>query len=137
MLHISSSGPSTRSFLLSPCSGLVVIDNVISGASKVLPKLLAYFLSIISRTSSTKSSSRICTRVAEAPGRLTHIFRCTIALISWMPGLNTSFDEPVGSRALSPLGRALCLNGESSSVFTIFAFALSTRLGRRIGPSMC
>jgi len=58
------------------------IFKVISGESIDLPKELAYFCRMASRTVSTRSSSLTTTRVAEAPGRLTHIFLCIIS-ISW------------------------------------------------------
>jgi hypothetical protein len=55
-----------------------MILNVTSGASKFLPSEFAYFFRIISRTSSTRSSSWICTRVADCWGLLTHIFLLTM-----------------------------------------------------------
>ena len=57
------------------------IRSVTSGASKFLPRELAYFFSIISRTSSTKSSSLVATSVADACGRFTQIFRTTIVVL--------------------------------------------------------
>ena len=76
--HMSSSGPSTRSERAAPSSAREAMRKVMSGASNVLPKELAYLLRIISRTSSTRSSSRICTSVADAPGRRTHILRVMV-----------------------------------------------------------
>lgn len=82
--EIGSSGPSVRS---PPCEcrcecSRGTIRNVTSGASKLRPSELAYFFSIMSLTSSTKSSSLIDTSVAEAPGLFTQIFRCSmLALI--------------------------------------------------------
>lgn len=52
--------------------------RVRSGASNWRPSELAYLRRIISRTSSTRSSSFIVTSVAEAPGRLTQILRMTM-----------------------------------------------------------
>lgn len=79
VLQISSSGPSNLSLLGPVPSALVTIRNVISGESNVFPSELAYFFKIISLTSSTKSSARICTSVADAFGRFTQIFRCNMA----------------------------------------------------------
>jgi hypothetical protein len=73
VLPIGSSGPKVLS-----CASLGTILNVTSGASKFLPNEFAYFFNIISRTSSTKSSSCIVTNVAEAPGLFTQILRETM-----------------------------------------------------------
>lgn len=77
---IDSSGPKTRSCgtLLLACS-LDTIFRVMSGESIDLPREFAYFRNITSRTVSTRSSSLTATRVADAPGRLTHIFFCIIS----------------------------------------------------------
>lgn len=50
----------------------------ISGESKLRPREFEYLRSIISRTSSTRSSSLTVTRVGDAWGRLTQILRVTI-----------------------------------------------------------
>jgi hypothetical protein len=49
-----------------------------SGESNVRPREFAYLRKIRSRTSSTRSSSLIGTRVADAPGRFTQILRMTM-----------------------------------------------------------
>lgn len=49
-----------------------------SGESKLRPRELAYLRRIMSRTSSTRSSSLMVTRVGEACGRLTQILRVTM-----------------------------------------------------------
>lgn len=82
VLHISSSGRKMRAVRSPGWSDLVKMVNVRSGASNVLPNELAYFLKIISRTSSTRSSSRIWTSVADALGLFTQILRCNIVAIS-------------------------------------------------------
>ena len=77
---MDSSGRKTWSagaFLLA-CS-LAIILSVMSGESMDRPKEFAYFFRITSRTVSTRSSSLTATRVADAPGRLTHIFLCIIS----------------------------------------------------------
>jgi hypothetical protein len=56
--------------------------NVKSGASKWRPSELAYLRKISSRTSSTRSSSFIVTRVADALGRFTQSLR--VAMIPLM-----------------------------------------------------
>lgn len=70
-----SSGPSRRSAGVREASVRVMMRSVTSGESKLRPSELAYLRKIMSRTSSTKSSSLIITMVADAPGRLTHILR--------------------------------------------------------------
>lgn len=80
MRPIDSSGPRVRSvgiFLLA-CSRETIF-RVMSGESMDLPRELAYLCNIMSRTVSTRSSSLTVTSVAEAPGRLTHIFLCIIS----------------------------------------------------------
>lgn len=101
--------------------------SVMSGASKVLPSELAYFLNIMSRTSSTKSSSLIWTRVADAPGRLTHILRrAEVAMLDEaeeeMPGRTTELSATVGLwmsvfiTAASVLSTRLCWRWREKSV---------------------
>lgn len=75
VVHMGSSGPSTRSWPACWLLGRGTTLSVTSGESKLRPSEFAYFLRIMSRTSSTRSSSAIWTSVAEAPGRRTHIFR--------------------------------------------------------------
>jgi len=87
---MSSSGPRVRS--PPRCASRGTMRRVTSGESKLRPRELAYFRRIISRTSSTKSSSRICTSVAEALGRLTQIFRCNIWALGWIIGLGRAGD---------------------------------------------
>jgi hypothetical protein len=74
---MGSSGPR----ILSCRFSLGATLSVTSGASKFRPNVLAYFFRIMSRTSSTKSPSCIVTKVADAPGRLTHIFLLTISAL--------------------------------------------------------
>ena len=57
-----------------------MILRVMSGESMFLPSEFAYLLRIASRTLSTRSSSCTSTRVAEAPGLLTHIF---LNIVAW------------------------------------------------------
>lgn len=71
---MGSSGPSIRSCWFP----LGLMRRVRSGASNWRPRELAYLRRIISRTSSTRSSSLIVTSVAEAPGLLTQILRMTM-----------------------------------------------------------
>lgn len=70
-----SSGPKLRSCRWGS-RGMILRAK--SGASNWRPSELAYFLKIMSRTSSTKSSSLIVTMVADPPGRLTQILRVTM-----------------------------------------------------------
>jgi len=92
---------------------------------------LAYFFKIISRTSSTKSSSLICTSVADALGRLTHILRCIMLVMFGRPGVKYSKAAAVGKPVLELARCCCCFAGASMSVFTIFALALSAMLWRR------
>lgn len=94
--------------------------SVRSGASNWRPRELAYLRRIISRTSSTRSSSLIVTSVAEAPGRFTQIFRVTMLPLI---GSNCSVGAPASS-ACDP----------RSSVCMRVDCLLDMRDWRRIGP---
>jgi hypothetical protein len=102
--------------------------RVTSGASKLLPSEFAYFLRIMSRTSSTRSSSRIWTRVAEALGRLTQILRCSMA------ALEAGGGAPECSMAVGGPGEVeVEAEGESgpSRLVVTWASVLLTTDGRR------
>lgn len=132
--HISSSGPRIRSVRCAccPCSTLVTIRSVMSGASMLRPRLLAYFFNIISRTSSTKSSSLICTRVAEAPGRRTHTFLCNTQVMSGRSGVKWSTAADVCRVVLTRWCRSDARSaGKSTRVFTTVPLALSAMLCSR------
>lgn len=98
-----------------------------SGASNVLPSEFAYFLRIMSRTSSTKSSSRICTSVADALGRFTQIFRCNMAAIFGTLGVKWLYNPAVGKTlslaVVGGISGRSALVGTSMSVLTILALA--------------
>lgn len=112
------------------------MDKVMSGASKVLPKEFAYLRRIISRTSSTKSSSRIWTSVADALGRLTQILRCSKEVMFGRLGVKYSLKPPVGRVVVLALaGGRSARGGASMSVFTTLALALATILWRRVSVS--
>src|SRR5271168_4305123 len=80
VLPICSSGPKVRSLLaLLFAESLVMILSVTSGESKLRPNEFAYFLRIMSRTSSTRSSVPKETCVGDEPGLFTHTLRFAIA----------------------------------------------------------
>lgn len=59
-----------------------MILRVMSGASMVRPRELAYLLRMTSRMLSTKSSSPTSTLVDDAPGLFTHTFLCMTTRLS-------------------------------------------------------
>ena len=78
-----SSGLNNRSgvdCLLELSRGTTLIT--ISGESNVFPSELVYLTMTWSRSSSTKASSRIGTRVGDPPGRLTQILRGAISTLT-------------------------------------------------------
>ena len=76
--------------------------KVMSGESNVLPNELRYFCKIISRTSSTRSSCLICTRVADWLGRLTHILRCRRVAMSGTLAVKKFLSPDVGGPPVLP-----------------------------------
>lgn len=119
-LHMSSSGLKSLSTALCPFSTRGMILIIRSGESKFLPNELPYFRTMQSLTSSTKSSSRTWTRVADAPGRFTHSFRCS------MPGCSGAADEEKDSCCWSPFSAAEV--SPCNNACMMCAFALSTKL---------
>jgi hypothetical protein len=119
-----------------PWSPLETILNSISGESKVFPREFAYFIKIMSRTSSTRSSSLIFTSVGEDPGLLTHTLRYNMLDMFGRPGVKRAATA-LGKGALSSVsGASGSLVAEASiNVFTILAFALLRMLWRRTSGS--